>query len=88
MTSISKRSVVVNGRKTSVSLEDSFWQALTDIARAQGQSVAQIVRDIDKDRRDRNRSSALRVYVLEHFRQAQNDVADVAHLRPAERVFR
>jgi predicted DNA-binding ribbon-helix-helix protein len=82
MNSISKRSVVVNGRKTSVSLEDAFWHALSEIARGQGRSVAQIVRDIDKDRRNHNRSSALRVYVLEHFRKPQADVIEAPAWTP------
>lgn len=64
---IRKRSVLVAGHHTSVSLESAFWSALKDIARARGTSVNALVTEIDKSR-DGNLSSALRVFVLDHFR--------------------
>lgn len=59
-----KRSVLVAGHATSVSLEDAFWDALAAIARERGLSVNQLVTDIDR-RREGNLSSAIRVFVLE-----------------------
>ena len=65
---IRKRSVLVAGHHTSVSLESAFWSALKDIAGARGTSVNALVTEID-DSRDGNLSSALRVFVLDHFRR-------------------
>ncbi len=58
-----KRSVVVSGHRTSVSLEDPFWDVLTQIATDQNVSLNKLVTEIDRQR-DGNLSSALRVYVL------------------------
>jgi predicted DNA-binding ribbon-helix-helix protein len=65
-----KRSVVIAGHRTSVSLENVFWVELKKIAASKGQTVNQLVTDIDRDR-DGNLSSAIRVYVL-LFAQALN----------------
>lgn len=66
---IVKRSVVVAGHKTSVSLEDAFWHALKDIARERSMSLRSIVAEIDASRRGGNLSSAVRLYVLDHYRR-------------------
>lgn len=63
-----KRSVVVGGHKTSVSLEDAFWTSLKDIATRQGITLSTQIASIDTNRRTSNLSSAIRLYVLEHFR--------------------
>lgn len=64
-----KRSVSISGHRTSISLEDAFWTALGDIARDAGTSVAGLVREIDHTRGDAGLSSAIRVYVLNHYRE-------------------
>jgi predicted DNA-binding ribbon-helix-helix protein len=64
-----KRSVVVNGHKTSVSLEEGFWEGMKEIAAGQNRTLSELVAVIDKDRQQGNLSSALRLYVLEFFRQ-------------------
>jgi predicted DNA-binding ribbon-helix-helix protein len=64
MPAVRKRSVVVAGHKTSVSLEQPFWDELARIARARGVSLNSLIGEIDKGR-DGNLSSALRVFVLE-----------------------
>ena len=64
MPAVRKRSVVVAGHKTSVSLEQPFWDELARIARARGVSINSLIGAIDKGR-DGNLSSALRVFVLE-----------------------
>jgi predicted DNA-binding ribbon-helix-helix protein len=69
-----KRSIVVAGHKTSVSLEDAFWRGLKDIASARNTTLSDIVASIDGDRRQGNLSSAIRLFVLEFYR-AQADVA-------------
>jgi predicted DNA-binding ribbon-helix-helix protein len=65
-----KRSVVIGGHKTSVSLEDEFWTQLREIAGAKQATVSQLLAQIDERRDSPNLSSAIRVYVLEHFRNS------------------
>tara|TARA_E500000331_G_scaffold40691_1_gene33667 strand:- start:1143 stop:1463 length:321 start_codon:yes stop_codon:yes gene_type:complete len=60
---IKKRSVVISGHRTSVSLENAFWYALKEIATRNGQTVNQLVSEID-DGRTGNLSSAIRLHVL------------------------
>jgi predicted DNA-binding ribbon-helix-helix protein len=67
-----KRSIVIAGHKTSVSLEDQFWDALREIATAQGTAVGTLVSTIDGDRQHNNLSSTIRLFVLDHYR-AQAD---------------
>ncbi len=61
-----KRSIVIAGHRTSVSLEDAFWRALKIIAAETGLSIARLVLQIDAARGEANLSSAIRVYVLDH----------------------
>ncbi|MBR1222273.1 ribbon-helix-helix domain-containing protein [Bradyrhizobium sp. U87765 SZCCT0131] len=63
-----KRSVVVDGHKTSVSLEDAFWRSLKDIASRRGMTLSTQIAVIDQHRKTNNLSSAIRLFVLEHFR--------------------
>jgi predicted DNA-binding ribbon-helix-helix protein len=65
---ITKRSVMIAGHRTSVSLEDPFWAALREIAAARGQSVQALVGTIDAGRGAQNLSSAIRVFVLDAVR--------------------
>jgi predicted DNA-binding ribbon-helix-helix protein len=65
-----KRSVTISGHRTSVSLEAEFWQALTEIAAELKRPLAKLIDEIDKrDGRGNNLSSALRVFVLAHYRK-------------------
>jgi predicted DNA-binding ribbon-helix-helix protein len=61
---IIKRSVSIAGHRTSVSLEQPFWDALQDIARERGRPVQKLIGEIDTARGNRNLSSAIRIYVL------------------------
>jgi predicted DNA-binding ribbon-helix-helix protein len=63
-----KRSIVLAGHKTSVSLEDGFWEGLKVIARERHMSLSDLVTAIDTDRQHGNLSSALRLFVLEFYR--------------------
>jgi predicted DNA-binding ribbon-helix-helix protein len=63
-----KRSIVVAGHKTSVSLEDAFWAGLKEIAGGRGMTLSELVASIDQDRRHGNLSSAIRLFVLDHYR--------------------
>ena len=64
------QSVSINGHNTSVSIEGAFWNALKEIAVAQNISANALVSKIDRERQAANLSSAIRVYVLEHYRPA------------------
>jgi predicted DNA-binding ribbon-helix-helix protein len=63
-----KRSIVIAGHKTSVSLEDAFWGSLKDIAGNRNLTLSELVASIDTDRRQGNLSSAIRLFVLNHYR--------------------
>lgn len=65
---VTKRSVVIGGHKTSVSLEEPFWSEVRAIAQAERITVSNLLRRIDRERSNANLSSAIRVYVLEHVR--------------------
>jgi predicted DNA-binding ribbon-helix-helix protein len=72
-----KRSVVVSGHKTSISVEDAFWSELKSLAKEKGLSVSGLVQSIHDDRSEgANLSSAIRVYVL--------DVVRSRHAHPTE----
>lgn len=64
---IIQRSIAVAGRKTSVSMEQPFWDALKEIAHAHNQSLARIVTRIKEDREDSNLSSEVRLFVFDYF---------------------
>jgi predicted DNA-binding ribbon-helix-helix protein len=67
---IKKRSVLIAGHPTSLSLEVEFWSALREIARRRGQSLNRLVATVDAERRG-NLSSALRVFVLGCYRSGE-----------------
>ena len=69
--SIVKRSVVIGGHKTSVSLEEPFWTDLKQIAHGQHVTLSALVGQIDDTRKQSNLSSAIRLFVLHHIRSAQ-----------------
>ena len=66
--SVIKRSVVVSGRKTSVSLEDAFWKALQEIAVARNMTKSELVGSIYAGREHANLSSAIRLFILDFYK--------------------
>ncbi len=64
-----KRSIILDGHKTSVSLENEFWEGLREIVDAKKTTVSILVGQIDRERDNCNLSSAIRVYVFNCFRQ-------------------
>jgi predicted DNA-binding ribbon-helix-helix protein len=74
-----KRSITIAGHRTSISVEDAFWEALGELAEADGRSAADLVREIDKSRggnggsgrseSEPSLSAAIRLYVLERMRK-------------------
>jgi len=77
--SIVKRSVVIGGHKTSVSLEEPFWTDLKQIAHTQHVALSVLITHIDDTREQSNLSSEIRVFVLRHSRNERMEVAK-AHL--------
>lgn len=67
---IAKRSIVIDGHKTSGSLEDAFWSTLKVIAQERGEALSQLVAAIDRQRQHGNLSSAIRLFVLGRYRPA------------------
>ena len=65
---VAKRSIVVAGHKTSVSLEDAFWKALKEIAGEREITLSDLVASIDSQRHHGNLSSAIRLFVLDFYR--------------------
>ena len=70
---IAKRSILFNGKKTSVSLEDEFWNALKEVADKRVIRLSHLVAKIDKQRGHTNLSSALRLFVLNNYQSRPRD---------------
>ena len=65
-----KRSLTLRGHRTSVSLEDEFWRAFREIAEETGKAINVLAAEVDADRGvDSGLASAIRLYVLRHYRQ-------------------
>ena len=67
MKSIVKHSIMLAGRRTSITLEEAFWQGLKEIATSRQITVSDLINRIDVDRKHNNLSSALRLFVLSHY---------------------
>jgi predicted DNA-binding ribbon-helix-helix protein len=76
---IIKRSIMIAGHRTSVSVEEPFWHRLRLIAESRGCSMAQMIATIDQARKRQNLSSAIRVFVLEQALES-----DIVSAPPAE----
>ena len=70
-----KHSVIIAGHRTSVSLENAFWEALGEIAARQDLSRNRLI-GIIESRRNGNLSSAIRLYVLEELRRRTPSIQD------------
>jgi predicted DNA-binding ribbon-helix-helix protein len=69
---IAKHSVIIAGHRTSVSLEDEFWDDMRQIARGRGKTLSELITSIDADRQPaRNLSSAIRLFVLGIYRDRE-----------------
>ena len=65
-----KRSFTIAGHRTSISLETEFWEALRAAAAQEGVAVAKLIAGIDGTRGDGGLSSAVRIWVLQYYREA------------------
>jgi predicted DNA-binding ribbon-helix-helix protein len=90
-----KRSIVIAGHKTSVSLEDAFWTGLKEIAGGRGMTLSELVATIDHERNHGNLSSGIRLFVLDHYRNQigdekgeHNPARDLAAARAGQPILR
>ena len=78
---VTKRSIVVGGHKTSVSLEGAFWSGLKEVASSRRVTLSDLVGSIDSERVHGNLSSAVRLFVLDYYR---NQIAAAAGTRGSD----
>ena len=71
-----KRSIVVAGHKTSVSLEDAFWNGMKEIARGRNITLSDLITEVDSERQQGNLSSAIRLFILDFYRNQLADLRD------------
>jgi predicted DNA-binding ribbon-helix-helix protein len=80
---VERRAIVIEGHKTSVSLEDPFWKGLKLIATKRGVTLSALVASIDAGRQQGNLSSALRLFVLDFYRgQLAQEAGDKPNAAP------
>jgi predicted DNA-binding ribbon-helix-helix protein len=82
MKSLAKRSIIIGGHKTSVSLETEFWQGLKEIAAERKETLTSLVYSIDQHHRQGNLSSTIRLYVLQHYLDRANPAANAKDATP------
>jgi len=81
-----KRSIIIDGHKTSVSLEDDFWNALRDIARERQETLSHLITSINANRQSINLSSVIRLFVLQHYKDQfarQGEMQQYLHSSPS-----
>ncbi len=83
-----RRSILINSHKTSVSLENDFWLGLREIAGHEHISVPKLVEQINRSRDTCNLSSAIRVFVFNHFRCVRNEDPDTKSHRQENATLR
>ena len=75
---VTKRSIVLDGHKTSVSLEDVFWECLRKIADERHETLSYLVSGIDERRKTGNLSSAIRVFIVEFYKDRSDRQARIS----------
>jgi predicted DNA-binding ribbon-helix-helix protein len=83
-----KRSIVVSGHKTSVSLEEAFWKALKEIAAGRNMALSELVASIDVERQHANLSSAIRLFILGFYKIQLHVATDEQNAPPDVRGVR
>jgi predicted DNA-binding ribbon-helix-helix protein len=84
--SVMKRSILIAAHKTSVSLENAFWEALKQIAIDRGTTLSNLVTSIDVERRQGNLSSCLRLFVLDYYRTKLAEATATPNVPPEEQA--
>lgn len=77
-----KRSIVVAGHKTSVSLEEAFWNGMKEISGLRNMTLSELVGEIDNNRQQGNLSSAIRLFVLDYFRSRATGTPSSSDTKP------
>lgn len=72
---LTKRSIYIRSRKSSVHVELPFWASLREIADTEGAKLTELVEHIDQSRNTPNLSSAIRLFVLEYYRRLAEEKA-------------
>lgn len=80
---IRKRSIVIAGHKTSISLEDAFWNELKQISKHRRSTLSDTVTEVERTKTEGNLSSALRLFVLKFYQAASHAAAQ--HLSDPDR---
>ena len=83
---IRKRSIVVNGHRTSISLEDAFFSGLKEISKQRRLTLAELIAEVDRTRTQDNLSSALRLLVLDYYRSRATAAFSDAHDQRLQRT--
>jgi predicted DNA-binding ribbon-helix-helix protein len=81
---VTKRSVVIDGRDTSVSLEQAFWNGLKEIASERELTLSGLIEEIKVDRVTGNLSSAIRIFVLDYYRLKIGSTIGKPNIPPVE----
>jgi predicted DNA-binding ribbon-helix-helix protein len=76
---IIKRSIAIDGRKTSIGIEDDYWNSLQEIAHQRNETVSRLVTRINAERKYANLSSAIRLFVLGYY-QGQYNSSELVEL--------
>jgi predicted DNA-binding ribbon-helix-helix protein len=81
-----RRAIIIAGRRSSISIEDQFWIPFKQIAAQRGMMLTDLLGEIDRERKTGNLSSAIRVFVLRHYREkvAAKNEPERRAARPAE----
>jgi predicted DNA-binding ribbon-helix-helix protein len=82
MSTVIKRSIVLSGHKTSISLEDAFWNALKEIVSDRHVTLSHLVAEINANRKHANLSSAIRLFVLGFYRDQADRPRPHIHWQP------
>ena len=87
-TVVKKRSIVIDGHKTSVSLEDDFWACVRQIARERATTLSELLGMLHAERNGGNLSSTIRGFVLDHYRDnvASNQILPAGGNLPTRRL--
>ena len=81
-----KRSVVIDGHKTSISLEDAFWRGLKEIAGIRKMTLSDLISSIDAERKHANLSSAIRLFILDFHRSHVEQAAATRNMLAERRA--
>jgi predicted DNA-binding ribbon-helix-helix protein len=71
--SLVPRNIIVDGRRTSIRLEQAMWDALNEIVEREGITASEFATAVDRARRTSTLTAAIRVHIMEYFREATTE---------------